>query len=230
MVASRFADAFEFLMARKISFAEVRSWDDWLAYRKRAGSDQFVYLYRFDAEVFAWGTATGAGRRLRGGSMFHTKLSTKYDRRVDYLMLRILCAQPDAWVFAVTPSATAVEGELKALFGQLHCYQALEGDDRLEISSSIYRRFRETPHFTSLADKTKDDFDRYMREVFLKVPALTGPRSGASFSFGDTLEPGFLRDVGYGDLEPAIEAALKVTFDVKRRPKRAVSSADVDGE
>jgi len=215
---SDFTDAFRFLQAGAADSREVKEWSDWLSFRADSDSRQWVYLYRFTPRVFAWGTATGTGARLRNPCMFHDTLTGKYDRRVDYLMLRLIHAEtgrriPRAWVFNYLGRAADIERALMKHFGQSHCFRGFPAACcRRDISRSIHAAFRQTKHYgLQLKAEERRGFEEFMREVFFAEPARQNLK-GVPFKFGDALEPKFLRDIGFEHLEGAVGAALDVKF------------------
>lgn len=216
--AAEFDDARRFLAARSTDKQRLQSWACWTEFRAKGIKLQreWVYLYRF-GPVFSWGTATGNGNRLRNACMFHMNLAGKYDRRVDYLMLRLIHAEPAAkvpetWVFEYAGKAHEVERQLMRRYGQAHCYGGFDpGCCRLAISEHIHARFKQTTHYQNLSEAQRSGFETFMREVFFAQPPHKNHR-GVTFKYGDTLEPWFLREIGHPRLEPAIEAALDVRF------------------
>lgn len=69
-------------------------WQDWIRFVQESASPGWIYFVQFGTTIFAWGTASGKGERLRKSSIFDEKLTGKYDRRVDYLMLKIIEGKP----------------------------------------------------------------------------------------------------------------------------------------
>lgn len=203
-----------FLQQHCASSVELKVWSEWLSFKGTSKSQQWLYLYHFAPSIFAWGTTTNSSNRLRCASLFHTKLTGKYDRRVDYLMLKIIFGMLAVWVFKCNQGekATDIEGVLRNYFDeQAHCYRGFHGQNRKEISEEIYKKFQYTPHYLSLPIETRTDFERFMTEVFFafrKHPK----NSRRTFYWGDSLEPGFLPKIGLGTLESAVEATLRVKF------------------
>ena len=203
--------ALQMLQAGAVRGTQVRHWTDWKRFKRESTFKNWVYLVRFGGGVFAWGTASKNGSRLRKTSLFHPKLTGKYDRRVDYLMLRIIYGPPEVWVFEVE-DAVGLEGRLRAQVGNRYCFGGVEEADRNAISEAFFSRFQETEHWTALQPGVQLLFRRYLSEVYFA--GLHHPDDpGRSFRFGDTLEPGFIdRTLGKPELLPAIEAALRVEF------------------
>lgn len=209
-----------FLATHTSRAAHVTSWSDWTTFRATSESPQWVYIYAFTARKFAWGTTAGKSDRLRRACMFNEQLTGKYDRRVDYLMLKVLHGMPSVTVFECRPDdeATDIEGLLREQFRQHHCYRGFEGATRRDISEEIHAAFRRSAHYRALPATTRRDFETFMAKVFYahrrhpKNPKRT-------FFWGDCLEPRFLRTLGLGHLEAAVEAALRVRFPPPRRAR-----------
>jgi hypothetical protein len=200
----------EFLGIKSDRNREIKAISEWKTFRAESKTKRWVYLYSFDEHIAAWGTTSQGSDRVRKSSLFDCKLTGKYDRRVDYLMLKEIYGTPRFWIFE-SQSAAELEGRLRQRFEQKHCYVGFKESSREEISKFIYGEFKNTPHFRSL---TRDDaayFDRYMLEVFFRHPRHPkNPKR--TFFWGDSLETKFLRAIGRQELEPAIERALKVRF------------------
>jgi hypothetical protein len=213
--------AFKFFAKHTCRRIEVREWSDWLRFKKESANRQWIYLYRFENGVLpiveAWGTSAKTNDRLRKAGLFHRKLAGKYDRRVDLLMLREIYGMPKVWVFEASNDTKAreIEGEFCRKCNQKHCYSGFSGTAREEISREIIAEFEETRHWRELCEPDRIGFKRYLSEVFFR--RRTHPRNpNRMFNFGDSLEPGFLRELGFRDLEPAIERALRVEFYRRR--------------
>lgn len=190
---------------------KIESWDDWLAFKRESEKLQWLYLYAFNSRVYAWGKSTQSSDRLRKAGLFHEKLTGKYDRRVDYLMLKKVYGMPEVWVFEAHAEAIEAESEMKRRFGQDHCYRGLVGANRREVSQSITKKFKKTQHWRSLTDATRSGFNEYLELVYFAM--LRHPKNPKrTFYWGDSLEPGFLRTIGLKYLEPAVEQALGVRF------------------
>ncbi|NOK12779.1 hypothetical protein [Corallococcus exercitus] len=190
---------------------QVRNWEDWHAFRTSSQHQNWVYFVRFGVAIFAWGTASGKGARLRATSLFHAKLSGKYDRRVDYLMLKILHGEPDVWVFEVE-DAKRTEDLLRARVGNRYCFGGIPAADRREVSKIIFSELQKSAHWQGQSSETQRLFLRYLAEVYFAGLSHPGD-AGRTFHFGDSLEPGFIeRTLGKPELIPAIEAVLQVRF------------------
>lgn len=203
--------AHRFLVEQCVRCIQVHEWEDWLAFRSSSKHQSWVYFVRFGEAIFAWGTASGKGERLRATSLFHEKLSGKYDRRVDYLMLKILHDEPDVWAFEME-DAKRVEELLRARVGHRYCFGGIPATDRREISKLIFRDLQKTAHWQGQSSETKRLFLRYLDEVYFAN--LSHPEDeNRHFHFGDSLEPGFIeRALGKSELIPAIEVVLRVRF------------------
>jgi hypothetical protein len=185
--------------------------DDWNSFKKK--SAQYVYFIIWDEkdEIFSWGTTSGISDRIRKSSVLNDKLTGKYDRRVDYLMLKIIYGNPQIYVYEMSQKATEYEMFLKHQFGQLHCWNGLTGQNRNEISKGIIQKFKNTKHFTSLIAIDKEEFENYLNNVFF-AKRVHPKNSKRTFYWGDSLEPKFLPVIGCSHYEKAIERVLKVKF------------------
>lgn len=210
---SDYSEALALLKDSSRDHARLRDAEDWRAFKKRNQAGQFLYLYRFGRTIFAWGTSTGTNDRVRKACMFDSTLTGKYDRRVDFLMLRLIHRDFEAWAFCTRGHARTVEATLRRRFEQSHCYRGFPNACcRFSISRSIHAAFRRTGHYRRLGERDRRGFEQFMREVFFARRPLRKKPNGVTFKYGDTLEPWFLREIGHPQLEPAIEAALKVRF------------------
>tara|TARA_B100001287_G_scaffold211508_1_gene180339 strand:- start:645 stop:1028 length:384 start_codon:yes stop_codon:yes gene_type:complete len=52
-------------------------------------TSEYLYFILWSSEdnIYSWGTMSARGNRIRKSSILNKKLTGKYDRRVDYLML-----------------------------------------------------------------------------------------------------------------------------------------------
>ncbi|RKG72680.1 hypothetical protein [Corallococcus terminator] len=210
------ADAAEFEASRRFLEHEscrseqIADHEAWRRFKAESKVREWIYLCRFSEGIYAWGTCSNTNDRVRKSSLFKPKLTGKYDRRVDYLMLKLIHGAPRLWAFEAT-GATRTERRLMKSFGQRHCYRGLPGSDRDEISRGIVERFRCTPHYERLGPTTRAGFERYLSEVFFaRRRHPTNPKR--KFNWGDSLEPGFLRLIGLGELEGPVEEAFLVRF------------------
>nr|WP_315167131.1 hypothetical protein [uncultured Flavobacterium sp.] len=185
--------------------------EDWKSFKK--SSCQYVYFIIWNErdEIFSWGTTSGISDRIRKSSLLNDKLTGKYDRRVDYLMLKIIYGNPKIIVFEMPQKATEYELYLKNHFSQLHCWNGLPGRDRNEISNGIIQKFKETNHFTSLPVTVQVEFENYLKNVFF-AKRVHPKNPKRTFYWGDSLEPNFLPIIGYSHYENVIEKVLKVKF------------------
>ena len=176
-------------------------------------SKKYLYLiiWSEDDNIYSWGTMSGKSSRIRKSSIYNSKLTGKYDRRVDYLMLKILYGSPTVYLFETEEEPTKIENEIKNINGTKFCYYGLKGQDRVEISKQIFDDFKLTAHYCSTSVSDKNLFDEFFEEVFLgKRHHPKNPKR--TFYFGDCLEPNFLRVIEKSHLEGAIELMLNVRF------------------
>ena len=190
---------------------QIDDWEDWLEFKRQSAFAEWVYFARFGPDVFAWGTASGNGSRLRKSMLFHYTLTGKYDRRVDYLMLKAIYGKPEVWVFEAWDSL-ALERRLVQSVGNRCCYGGVDARDREMISREIFERFKKTGRWQSQSAAVQVLFQEYLERIyFSRVVHPSEP--SRTFSFGDSLEPGFIeRTLGRPDLIPAIESVLNVKF------------------
>lgn len=152
----------------------------------------FKYLYLIlwsEDNIYSWGTMSGKSNRIRKSSILNRKLTGKYDRRVDYLMLKKIYGLKKVYLFEFLDPLIK-EKELKRIFTQNHCYHGLNGKNRDEISKSksIYERFKGTNWFKKIDIDTKNLFDDFFFNVFLgKLKHPENPKR--TFYYGDCLEP-----------------------------------------
>ena len=75
----------KYLYSKSISNFKCKSESE---FKKRYSKSNFIYLIKWNKEdVFNWGTMSSNSNRIRKSSILNKKLTGKYDRRVDYLML-----------------------------------------------------------------------------------------------------------------------------------------------
>lgn len=170
----------------------------------------YLIIWSDEKEIFSWGTMSMNSNRIRKSSLLNKKLTGKYDRRVDYLMLKKLYPNFTLRVYK-TDDSLALERNLKTSYNQKHCYHGISGENRNEISLSIYSLFKETQFYQSQCELNKSLFDDFFHRIFLgKQRHPVNPKR--TFFWGDCLEPKFLRTIEENQLEPAIEKILDVKF------------------
>jgi hypothetical protein len=201
----------EYLNQSCINSKLITTNEDWKSFKKR--SSQYVYfiIWNHIDDIFSWGTTSGVSDRIRKSSLLNYKLTGKYDRRVDYLMLKIIYGNPKVIVFEMPQKATIYETYLKNCFSQIHCWNGLIGKDRNEISKGIIQEFKKTNHYKSLSTIDKEEFEDYLNYVFF-AKRVHPKNSKRTFYWGDSLEPGFLTVIGCSRYEQVIENVLKVKF------------------
>ena len=110
-----------------------------------------------------------------------------------------------------TEKSLILENHLKQKFNQRHCHKGFEGNNRDEISISIYSRFKGNDYYKEQSDSDKILFDDFFHKIFLgKLRHPNNPKR--TFYWGDCLEPKFLRTIGKQKFEPVIERLLDVHF------------------
>ncbi len=173
---------------------------------------KYIYLIVWDEneEIYSWGTMSYSSNRIRKSSLLNPKLTGKYDRRVDYLMLKKLYPGFKVWLFK-TEKNLELEDELKKKFDQRHCYKGLRGNNRVEITNNIYARFKLIESYVSQSDEDKRLFDDFFQTVYL-AKRRHPHNSKRTFFYGDCLEPRFLHTIESPQFERAIERILDVRF------------------
>jgi hypothetical protein len=170
----------------------------------------YLIIWSEESEVFSWGTMSKISDRIRKSSLLSKKLTGKYDRRVDYLMLKKLYPTFSLKVYE-TEKSLILENHLKQEFNQRHCHKGIKGNNRDEISMSIYSRFKGNDYYKRQSDSDKILFDEFFHKIFLgKLRHPNNPKR--TFYWGDCLEPKFLRTIGKQKFEPVIERVLDVHF------------------
>ena len=203
-------EARQYLEFHSKRFAEIMEWKDWLRFVRESVSKGWIYFIQFGISVFAWGTASGK-ERLRKSSIFHEKLSGKYDRRVDYLMLRIIEGGPRVWAFEVE-NPHALEDKLKSLVGNCHCFGGIAASNRDEVSKVIFSSFKKTTHWKSLAQEAQLLFQDFLRQVYF-ARRVHPENPKRTFHYGDSREPRFIEEtLAHPEFARAIEQVLRVLF------------------
>lgn len=208
---SKIQFSLDYLSQHCLSSKLILNNEDWRSFKK--SESQYVYFIIWDEnhEIFSWGTTSGKSDRLRKSSLLNSKLTGKYDRRVDYLMLKIIYGNPKIFIFEMPQTATIFETFLKNHFGQLHCWIGLNGKDRNDISKGIIQEFQNTNHFKNLLITDKIEFENFLNNVyFAKRVHPKNPKR--TFYWGDSLEPNFLPVINCGHYEQTIEKVLNVKF------------------
>ena len=153
---------------------------------------------------------SGSSNRIRKSSLMNKKLTGKYDRRVDYLMLLKIYGLKKVYLFE-NEEPVKYEKMLSNKLAQKYCYYGISGSNRDEISRNIYSKFRETLWFKQFSKKDINYFEEFFNKVFMAK--LRHPNNQKrTFYYGDSLEPKFLRTIGKEYLESSIEKILDVNF------------------
>ena len=198
---------------KKDSFSFIETTNEQEIKRYRRKGDQFLYLivWNLNDSIFSWGTMSGSSDRIRNSSILNKKLTGKYDRRVDYLMLKKIESLETIYLFQTNKKATILESKIKDKLNVNSCFYGLDGINRDEISQNLYSKFKLTNHYIKQTESDKKNFDLFFYEIFLgKKRHPDNPQR--TFFYGDCLEPGFLKKIGYRYLEPSIENILDVFF------------------
>ena len=206
-----YSDTIEYLKNSSLSFFDCKSEEE---FKQKYNGNYSIYLIKWKKEnVFTWGTMSPKSNRIRKSSIFNKKLTGKYDRRVDYLMLNKIYGVEKVFIFQFGCNEESLkhEGIIKYSMNQKFCYSGIDGNDRDEISTNIYNKFKKTNWFSKYDDKTKKLFEEFFYDVFLgKLKHPNNPKR--TFYYGDCLEPKFLKTIEKNFLEPVVENVLDVRF------------------
>lgn len=200
-----------YLKQNCVDYKLIQINEEWKSFKKSNGQYVYFIIWNEDCEIFSWGTTSGKSDRIRKTSLLNDKLTGKYDRRVDYLMLKIIYGNPKIYIYEMPQTATIFETFLKHHFKQIHCWYGLHGKDRNEISKGIIQEFKNTNHFGSLLGIHKEEFENYLNNVFF-ARRVHPKNPKRTFYWGDSLEPNFLPIINCGQYEKIIEKVLKVKF------------------
>ncbi len=174
----------------------------------------WIYFIEFSKDIYAWGTATKNGARIRKTSLFNSKLTGKYDRRGDYLMLKTVSGMPKITLFEVNDAVAIEQTRRNQIYAGQRigaCFRGFKSSDRDSITLEIYEMYKASNAFKTLAPNEVKLFDEFIRAFYLGK--LRHPNRNASFYYGDCMEPNFLdRTLGRYDLIPVIEKALSIKF------------------
>ena len=211
---SEYLDTFNFFKTNSIRHSHVQTESDVKSFLKSSSVFNWIYLIKFSNDIYAWGTASKNGSRLRKTSLFNRKLTGKYDRRGDYLMLIAVYGQPEVTLFEI-PNAVGIEQERRrTLYGSDRlgaCFRGFSKDDRTSITLEVYELFKSSSLYNALTETERKIFDEFIYSYYLGK--LKHPHRNATFYFGDCLEPNFLdKTLGRSDFIPVIEKALDVKF------------------
>ena len=89
----------EYLQENCVSHKLIQINEDWKSFKKSNGQYVYFIIWNENSEIFSWGTTSGKSDRIRKSSILNDKLTGKYDRRVDYLMLKIIHGNPKIYIF-----------------------------------------------------------------------------------------------------------------------------------
>ena len=201
----------KYLHSKSISHFKCKSESE---FKKKHSKSNFIYLIKWNKEdVFNWGTMSSNSNRIRKSSILNKKLTGKYDRRVDYLMLHKIYGLEIIYLFEFKTNEESRfhERKIKESKNQKHCFSGISGDNRHEISNQIYYLFKKTKWFLQFDDSLKKLFNEFFYDVFLgKLKHPTN--SKRTFYYGDCLEPKFFRTINKQYLEEPVEKILDVSF------------------
>ena len=218
--------AFEILNDKSESCSKIEQWNDFIQLRNQVKFEEpsWVYLIKFSREIFAWGTASKKGDRLRKMSLFHPSSSGKYDRIVDYHMLKQVNDDFEFHVFLFLSREESIkaEGLLREVNGQNACFGGIFGS-RQEITRQIFNRLRKTQFWTqNLDDKTKELFSEFIKERLYQ----TRNQNGRTWNNGDILEPGALERFSLDKYINPIEKVLGLEIGTRSDRKHHQNRED----
>lgn len=204
-----YLESIEYLKSNCLSFFTCNNENE---FKEKHDNSPSLYFIKWKGDnVFNWGTSKS--NRIRKSSIFNRKLTGKYDRRVDYLMLKKIYGLDKVFIFKFKNDQDSRyhESVIKQKKNQKHCFSGIQGSNRDEISRTIYSMFKKTNWFDKFDEDLKNLFDEFFNDVFLgKLKHPTNPRR--TFYYGDCLEPKFLRTIEKKYLEDPVEQILDVHF------------------
>lgn len=202
---------------RYVSTTIIASAAQWRKMAKNSHHKQWVYVIDFTETKCAWGTASNKGDRLIKSGLLQSNLTGKYNRRGDYLMLRIIYGQPAITVYEFSCDAKIPEQEFRKMFhGQTgkgsSCYIGFANSDRDSITSEIFEQFKGTDSYKQPPDSDKKLFDEFLMDFYLaKLKHPINPKR--TFYYGDCMEPNFIRKtLNRPDIADAVGRILSVQF------------------
>jgi hypothetical protein len=207
-----------YLKQNSIRSAVVADMDQVNQFLKTSKHKGWVYLIRFNGaqDRFAWGTTSKAGKRIRNSCIFDSKLTGKYDRRVDYLMLKQIHGLKSVHLFECRGNEVEVEEGLRQVLqpgtSRGPCMSGFVAKDRDGIAREILGEFKKISGYARMSAQEQALFLEFCESFWLgKLKHPTKPKR--TFYYGDCLEPNFIgRTLSRADLEPVIERALQVRF------------------
>ena len=206
-----YQNTLSYLQSKSISGFECKSEPE---FKEKHTRSNYIYLIKWNKEdVFNWGTMTSKSNRIRKSSILNKKLTGKYDRRVDYLMLKKIYGLEviHLFEFETNEDSRFHEEVIKKSKNQKHCFSGIEGGNRDEISNQVFDLFKKTNWFLQFDESLRKLFNEFFYDIFLGK--LRHPKnSKRTFYYGDCLEPKFLRVIDKEYLEDPIEKILDCIF------------------
>lgn len=211
-----YLETFDFFKTRSSSSSIVHTWEESRNFFRASLYKDWIYLIGFTPEVYAWGTASKLGDRLKKTGLLQSKLTGKYDRRVDYLMLKILYGNPVIHLFEFDNKAREVEQERRVQFygntSKGACIRGFRSISRDLIAREIYEEFCTSDHYQNLPVEDQVLFQEFVEKFWLnKLKHPDNPTR--TFYYGDCLEPNFIsRTLNRPDIAGVVERVLGVEF------------------
>jgi hypothetical protein len=211
-----YQDTLEFFSSVALRSATIRTWADARVFLTGSAYPNWVYVVLFsDADwIYSFGTASNDGTRLKKTGLLQRKLTGKYDRRGDYLMLKAIYGSPVILLFEVEEAVKAEQERRSQIYSGNRkgaCLRGFVCEDRDSITREIVRRFRSTNRYRNLQPHHARLFDEFIDGFYLAK--LKHPHRNATFYYGDCMEPNFIgRTLGRIDIEEAVSIALDVEF------------------
>jgi hypothetical protein len=208
----------EFFVAKALRCAEISTWAEAREFFQTSTCCNWVYVILFSNQdwTYAFGTASKDGRKLKNSGLFQRKLTGKYDRRGEYLMLRQIYGSAHQIRLFEIEDARKSEGErVREICGDNAsggtCLSGFAVHDRDSIVREIFDRFKMTVRYRHLFPRHARLFEEFIYDFYLAK--LKHPHRNASFHHGDCMEPNFLgRTLARNDIEEAVALALDVEF------------------
>ncbi len=176
------------------------------------------------------GTASGDGERLVKSGLLQAKVVGKYDRRVEYLMLRKMRGPPRVTVFEYEiPASVPEQARRRCLYGHLRrgsaCLRGFRAEDRDGIEREVLDDFRHGDISDADARTVASALETTLGQTLLFV-RLAVPYRVVRVASDDILLVD-LADLRRSSLEATREGARTANDWPTRRPLRVRGAAAV---